>query len=195
MAWIDQLLKLAAQKARAIELYEKLPHVSEAFSPKAVAYALDETGPNQLTALRPSEFKQLAYPLSQEQAAPYVSHYADLLKNRAWSEPPEGLFMEHYLEGVRKEPFEGFSSVPYLRYLQDPTSPARGQVTGHEGRHRFLTLDSLFGPDLEWPVRFQGSELPKRPYFVYPESGIGSSVDLSSKPRFAQGGLNQCRCK
>ena len=196
MPWVDKLLSLTNQPKRAAQLYEELPHVAKAYSPQSVANALEYAPEGQILGMRPQQYRNLAAYLSKEQADPYVAHYADLLKNRAWVEPPKGLFMEHYLDTVRDQPFEGFSSVPFLQYMQDPTSKIRGQITGHEGRHRNLAVEDVFGPDLEWPVRFSNIKdpLPKSPLLIYPEGGIGSSHDLSRNKRFAQGGLNQMRC-
>lgn len=199
MAWIDKLLSLVSSPnvGRAGKLYEELPHTQKAYSPQAVANILEWAPQNDIVGLRPREFRELSEYLSREQADPYVAHYKNLLEQRKWVEPPPDLFMEHYLETVRNQPFEGFSSVPFLQYKQDPTSPIRGQIMGHEGRHRFLTLEDLYGPDLDWPVRISNTHdrLPKHPMMVYPQHGLTPSLDLSRKPRFAQGGLCQMRNK
>lgn len=197
MSWIDKLRQLteAAHRSRAEELYERLPHISEVYSPKAVADAVEWTPSRDIVAMRPKEFRDLSEYLPREQADPYVAHYRDLVKNKRWVEPQPNLFMEHYLDTVRNRPFEGFSSIPFLQYKQDPTSAIRGQIMGHEGRHRFLTIEDLFGPDLDWPVRISNTHdsLPKHPMMVYPQGGMRPAIDLSRKPRFAQGGLVQMR--
>jgi len=194
MGWIDKLLSLTRQTpehlTRASGLYEELPHIAKAYSPSSVAQALEYAPPGQIMAMRPDQYRSLAQYLPKEQSDPYVAHYAKLLRDREWSEPPPNLFMEHYLNTVRNRPFEGFSDIPFLQYMQDPMSKIRGQITGHEGRHRNLAIEDVFGPDLEWPVRFSRDPLPKSPMLVYPE-GPGSSRDLSRNKRFAQGGLAQ----
>lgn len=194
MGWIDELLKLSQlpqQSKRAARMYEELPQIAKAYTPESVAQALEYANEGQIMAMRPQQFRELSLYLPKEQSDPYVAHYAQLLKDGQWSEPPDGLFMEHYLNTIRNKPFNGFSDVPFLQYKQDPTSKIRGQIVGHEGRHRNLAVEDVFGPDLEWPVRFSKAKdrLPASPMLVYPEGGIKGAVDLSRNKRYAGGGL------
>ena len=197
MAWIDTLLRSLSPHniERAARMYDELPHVQKAYSPRAVANAFEWAPLNDIVAMRPRDFRNLSEYLPDEQAAPYVKHYKDLLEQKRWVEPEPGAFMEHYLETVRNQPFEGFSGVPFLQYKQDPTSKIRGQIMGHEGRHRFRAIEDLFGPDLDWPVRISDTHdrLPKSPLMVYPQGGMLPAIDLSRKPRYARGGLVQMR--
>lgn len=189
LSWIDKARSLvsgADSIQRISRLYDKQPLIARSYSPEAVSRAIEYSQPKQVALLHPGEFKALAFPLDSKMAAPYVKHYKDLLKQQKWVEPDEGLFMDHYLDRMREKPFEGFSDVPFLQYKQDPTSELRGQVYGHEGRHRMITLDQLY-PGEKFPVRFQG-DLPNRPRFVYPEAPGGVSIDLSGSDRYASGG-------
>lgn len=184
--WIKKLVELAPEHAsRATRIMDELPHTSQLYSPRAVAEALN-TSP-ELTTLNPREFKHLALNLPEDQAAPYVEHYAELLRKGDWVEPAPDLFLEHYLEKQRSRPFEGFSDVPFLDLKLDQN---RGQAIGHEGRHRFRAIDELYGPDEESLVRIR----PQIPRFIYSQNpGSIGYVDTLKKRRFAKGGLNQCR--
>lgn len=190
LRWIDKARSLtpdASSLARISRLYDAQPLIEKAYTPEAVAQSISRSSPKQIALLHPDEFKELSFPIPEEQALPYVKHYANLLRNQSWKEPPSGLFMEHYLNTIREQPFEGFSDLPYLRYKQDPTSALRGQIMGHEGRHRMRSLGEVF-PNERFPVEFLGDDLPDRPRFVYPERPSIESIDLSDRKRYASGG-------
>ena len=189
LTWLARIAELAPQHSKRAEaILDTLPRTSEIYSPGAVAQALSSG--DTLTSLSPREFKYLALNLPEDQAAPYVQHYANLLRAGDWVEPPPRLFMEHYLDRMRQRPFDGFEDVPYLDLKLDPTSPRRGQTIGHEGRHRFRTIDILYGPEEESLVRIR----PSVPRFIYSQNpGSSLYVDTLKKNRFAKGGLNQCR--
>ena len=196
--WIDKALDLikgtreaARDTPRLQRMYEELPALPRYLSPRAVSRSLTLSEPGQVVALSPDQFLSLAAHLPKEVAAPYVDHYSDLITHGKWVEPSPGLFMEHYLQGRRNTPFEGFEETPWLRYMQHPSDPSIGQITGHEGRHRFYTLQQL-DPTLQLPTRISelGHPLPALPREVYPESGnTPTPLDLSKAKRYDRGGL------
>lgn len=192
LKWIKEaILRAPDQAQRITRVFEELPHVPQTYSPEAVAFATRTTPENELFTLTPGEFRSLAHNLPRDQALPYVNHYQNLISSGDWVDPPPGIFMDHYLERMRKRPFEGFDDLPFLQFRLDPEVPSVGQVTGHEGRHRNLTLEQLFGPDKEWLVRAipEYNRRDRLPITLYGEDLFSPAIDLSKKRRYASGGI------
>ena len=193
LEWLAKAVSIlgdSAQGGERLKNLSQLPKVEKYFSPLAAVNAIRRSDPGQVIALTPEEFLYLAAPLQKSQAQPYINHYKDLISKGDWVDPPPGLFMDHYLESARNRPFEGFSDIPFLEYMQDPSLATRGQIQGHEGRHRMNVVQEL-DPGIRIPVRISTTRdtLPEKPRRVYPETGSGDSLDLTKLPRFADGGI------
>ena len=188
LKWLARIAELTPQHAKRAEaILDTIPHISNVYSPDAIADAFSPH--STLTTLTPREFKSLAFNLPDDQAQPYVDHYADLIRKGDWVEPPPRLFLDHYVDRMRSRPFEGFSEVPFLDLMLDPASPkVRGQVIGHEGRHRNRVIEQLYSPEEETLVRIR----PSVPDFIYGENPGDYSVFTKGRPKFSKGGLNQC---
>ena len=193
LEWLAKAVSIlgdSAQGGERLKNLSQLPKVEKYFSPLAAVNAIRRSDPGQVIALTPEEFLYLAAPLQKSQAQPYINHYKDLISKGDWVDPLPGLFMDHYLEFARNRPFEGFSDIPFLEYMQDPSLATRGQIRGHEGRHRMNVVQEL-DPGIRIPVRISTTRdtLPEKPRLVYPETGSGDSLDLTKLPRFADGGI------
>lgn len=192
--WLDQVLRrVQPEDAERVEnIVRDMPHTAEIYTPEAVSRAVDSAA--QLRGTTPDQFLELAYPLGEldEFSEGLVKHYADLVRGGKWSEPGPDLFKDHYLERQRRTPFEGFSDVPFLQMQENPMS---WLTTGHEGRHRNVVLQELYGEDTPQLTRFlkeYDSEKPlkiKYPHIVESEEGYGGTLDLSRTKRYAKGGL------
>lgn len=182
--WLAALTRLAPL-SRIKEMLDAAPTTPRYFSPQSIAKVLNDEPP--VIALRPEQFHQLASPLPRSAAAPYIDHYARMITRGDWVEPPPGLYMEHYLQQQRARPFEGFNSVPWLKFIRDPQNPEVSQAHGHEGRHRMYVVQDL-DPGARIPV--QAFNLPPNPITTYSENPRAVPLDLSDVPRFSQGGLS-----
>lgn len=184
---------------RVQRILEDMPYTADIYAPEALGRAVSSGV--QLRGVTPDQFTELAYPLELTGTAKnLVEHYADLLRNKRWTEPTPGIFTQRYLDQQRAKPFLGFDDVPFLEVS---TKPGQWRVTGHEGRHRNMALRKLYGADTPQLTRFLkqydsekslGFRIPEQ---VIPEVETGYFTDLRGTKFYKKGGLMQvhkCGC-
>lgn len=179
---------------RVKQILQDMPYTADIYTPESVASAVDSSA--QLRGISPSEFLELAYPIEMHSGVRDLrDHYIDLIREGRWVEPPQGIFTERYLSNQRARPFRGFDDVPFLEVQEKPGM--EWQIGGHEGRHRSLALEKLYGPDEPQLTRFlkqYDSEKPlglKFPQKTYTEARDGNWLDLTRTRRYKRGGLSQ----
>lgn len=202
--WLDDSIRALrkgldhpATEERIARIAARLPQVTEAYAPEAVAHAARYAPEGQLIAATPRQFLSFAAPLDRT--------YAPGVANKDWLKAmvergefvdpsPEVGFFPEYVDSMRGRPYRGLEDVPYLSFKPsgDVLGTPRVKTYEHEGRHRNWALGELYGEDTPFLVRVNNGQLPAGDRVrVIPE---GETQSVVFEPtRYAQGGLAAMR--
>lgn len=106
---------------RVQRILEDMPYTADIYSPEALGRAVSSGV--QLRGITPDQFTELAYPLELTGTAKnLVEHYADLLRNKRWTEPTPGILRKGTL--TNNAPSRFWASMTYRssRYAQNQTN-------------------------------------------------------------------------